>query len=155
MRTLQNATAVFCLACICAEIVSLLTAEGWPRRCIKSVAGLYILVVLLQAAPQLRAQWSAFAVPQAAAADFGTAQQAVLREAETQLAETLEAQCLEQTGVRLRLSVSLAQNGTQVEAKAVQAIPAAGTSGQQKEAAAAYLRQALGVEPEFGKEAGT
>ena len=48
MKALQTLTVSFCLACICAEIVTLLTGPGWPRRCIKALAGLYILVILLR-----------------------------------------------------------------------------------------------------------
>ena len=52
MQTLKSAAVVFCTACICAELLARLTGNSWARRCIKAVAGLYILVVLLQVIPQ-------------------------------------------------------------------------------------------------------
>ena len=51
MQTLKSAAVVFCTACICAELLARLTGNNWARRCIKAVAGLYILVVLLQVIP--------------------------------------------------------------------------------------------------------
>ena len=51
MQAFQNAAAAFCIACICAEVTALLTGTGWAGRCIKAVAGLYILVVLFRLAP--------------------------------------------------------------------------------------------------------
>ena len=56
MQTLKSAAVVFCTACICAELLARLTGNSWARRCIKAVAGLYILVVLLQVIPQLRTE---------------------------------------------------------------------------------------------------
>ena len=46
MHAFQTAASAFCIACICAEITTLLVGAGWAGRCIKAVAGLYILVIL-------------------------------------------------------------------------------------------------------------
>ena len=46
MHAFQTAASAFCIACICAEITTLLAGAGWAGRCIKAVAGLYILVIL-------------------------------------------------------------------------------------------------------------
>ena len=45
MQPLERAVAIFCIACICAELTTQLAGSTWARRCIKAVAGLYILVV--------------------------------------------------------------------------------------------------------------
>lgn len=80
MQTLKAAAVVFCTACIGAELVARLTGSGWARQCIKVVAGLYILVVLLQTAPQLRAEVQSFTVPEAAPAQLGTLEELVQAE---------------------------------------------------------------------------
>lgn len=48
MQTVRALTAAFCLACIGAELTAQLVDAGWARQCIKALAGLYILVVLLR-----------------------------------------------------------------------------------------------------------
>lgn len=53
MQAFQRAAAVFCMACIGAELVSLFGGQSWAGRCIKAVAGLYILAVLLAQLPHL------------------------------------------------------------------------------------------------------
>ena len=40
MHAFQTAASAFCIACICAEITTLLAGAGWAGRCIKAVAGL-------------------------------------------------------------------------------------------------------------------
>ena len=55
MQALTHAVAVFCIACLCAELLTLFvppTSSGWARRSIKAVAGLYILVVFARTLPQ-------------------------------------------------------------------------------------------------------
>ena len=53
MQVFQRAAAVFCMACIGAELVGLFAGQSWAGRCIKAVAGLYILAVLLAELPHL------------------------------------------------------------------------------------------------------
>lgn len=147
MQALRNATAAFCLACICAEVLAQLTVDGWPRRCIKAAAGLYILVVLFHALPAVKSEVAAFSLPQGGAASFGSAQENILLAAQSQLAQTLAAQCKEQTGVEVRLMVTLAQNGESVCAAAVEAALPEGCTARQREQVASFLREALGTEP--------
>lgn len=45
----MRVVTAFCLACVCTELLVQLVEAGWARRCIKVVAGLYILTVLLRA----------------------------------------------------------------------------------------------------------
>lgn len=151
MQALRNATAMFCLACVGSEAVLRLTGAGWPRRCIKAAAGLYILAVLLHAVPQLQAQTEAFSRPQAQAASFGTVEQNVLREAEAQLEQTLAAQCREETGVEPALQITLEQSGTSVHTAAVKMQLPAGSTKEETLRAAEFIRQALGAEPEIGE----
>mgnify|MGYP007033543471 CR=1 FL=1 len=54
MHAFQTAASAFCIACICAEITTLLVGAGWAGRCIKAVAGLYILVILFRLVPQMK-----------------------------------------------------------------------------------------------------
>ena len=77
---LGGATVVFCTACICAELLARLTGNSWARRCIKAVAGLYILVVLLQVIPQLRTEVQSFSVPDLSPASMGTLEDAIQAE---------------------------------------------------------------------------
>ena len=53
MEQLKAAAAVFCTACICAELVGQLLGDTRGRRCIKGAAGLYILLALFHALPAL------------------------------------------------------------------------------------------------------
>ena len=59
MQTLKSAAVVFCTACICAELLARLTGNSWAQRCIKAVAGLYILVVFARTVPQAHVHPSA------------------------------------------------------------------------------------------------
>lgn len=156
MQALRSVTAVFCIACICAEVLAQLAGEGWPRQCIKALTGLYILVVLVHALPSLRAEAGAFTVPETTVPDFGTAEQSILLQTQSQLEQTLAAQCREETGVQPVLQVTLRQSGTEVSAAQVEVTLPAEASAQDRERVAAFLRQALGVEPQFaGGEGGT
>ena len=80
MQTLKAAAVIFCTACIGAELVAQLTGNGWARQCIKVVAGLYILVVLLHAVPQLKAEVQSFTVPETTQAQLGTLEELVQAE---------------------------------------------------------------------------
>ena len=76
MQTLKSAAVVFCTACICAELLARLTGNSWARRCIKAVAGLYILVVLLQ----VRTEVQSFSVPDLSPTSMGTLEDAIRAE---------------------------------------------------------------------------
>lgn len=149
MQEIKNAAAVFCTACICAEIVSQLLGGTRMRTCIKAVAGLYILVSVLQALPGLGAQAQAFTLPQTPAASFGSLEETVLRQTSQQLARELEARVLAQTGCEVRLDVTLCRDAQgAVSAEAVRVLPAQAYTAGQQEQIAALLRQALAAEPE-------
>ena len=73
MHAFQTAASAFCIACICAEITTLLVGAGWAGRCIKAVAGLYILVILFRLAPQMKLELKSAAAAAPAAVVQATA----------------------------------------------------------------------------------
>ena len=94
MQALTHAVAVFCIACLCAELLTLFvppTSSGWARRCIKAVAGLYILVVFARALPNAGAQLQAFSLPQAQPVFLGTLDDLIASEAARLAEEAGEA----------------------------------------------------------------
>ena len=91
MQALERAAAVFCTACICAELLSRFVGQGWGQKCIKAVAGLYILVVFARTLPKAGAQLQAFSMPQAQPAFFGTLDDLIASEAARLAEEAGEA----------------------------------------------------------------
>lgn len=150
MQAFQRAAAVFCMACIGAELVSLFGGQSWAGRCIKAVAGLYILAVLLAQLPRLPGKvLTAFsgntapAVTSAAQPDAREAE--ILTEARTRLEEYCTAQCRQQFGLDIRVTVTLEKAGQQVVVKkAVAAFPA-GCTAAQKQTVLSFLQQTLGA----------
>ena len=90
MQALERAAAVFCTACICAELLSRFVGQGWGQKCIKAVAGLYILVVFADALPGAKAQFAALEPPQVPAVSVGSLEDAVLTQTAEELSRTLE-----------------------------------------------------------------
>ena len=148
MQALERAAAVFCTACICAELLTRFVGPGWGQKCIKAVAGLYILVVFADALPEAKAQLTALELPQASAVSVGTFEDAVLAQAETELSRTLENLCAEETGVSVKLDVTLHQTSEGVKAAEVQIVPQWETSAAQKQAVEAFLNEQLQLAPE-------
>ena len=150
MQAFQRAAAVFCMACIGAELVSLFGGQSWAGRCIKAVAGLYILAVLLAQLPRLPGKimtaFSGNTAPAAlSAAQSDALETEILTGAETRLEEYCAAQCRQQFGLDIRVSVTLEKAGQQVVVKkAVVAFPA-GCTDAQKQAVFSFLQQTLGV----------
>ena len=146
MERLKTVVAVFCTACICAELVGRLLGDVHGRQCIKTAAGLYIVASLFHALPGAAAGAADFVLPQAEPAQFGTAGEAILRQAGQDLAGRLAAQIAEETGLAVQLSVTLEQTDTGVRAaRLAVALPAACTP-QQQAAAQALLCEALGID---------
>ena len=150
MQAFQRAAAVFCMACIGAELVSLFGGQSWAGRCIKAVAGLYILAVLLAQLPWLPGKFlTAFsgnttpAVTSAAQPDAREAE--ILTEAGTRLEEYGTAQCRQQFGLDIRVIVTLEKAGQQVVVKKVVAAFPAGCTAAQKQAVFSFLQQTLGA----------
>lgn len=152
MQAFQRAAAVFCMACIGAELVNLFAGQSWAGRCIKAVAGLYILAVLLAQLPRLPGKvltaLSGNTAPSAVSVAQPDAMETeILIGAEAQLEEYCAAQCRQQFGLDIRVTVTLEKAGQQVVTKkAVVAFPAGCTTAQ-KQAVLSFLQQTLGTAP--------
>ena len=150
MQVFQRAAAVFCMACIGAELVSLFGGQSWAGRCIKAVAGLYILAVLLAQLPLLPGKvmtaFSGKTAPEAlSAAQPDALETEILTETKARLEEYCTAQCRQQFGLDIRVSVTLEKAGQQVVVrKAVAAFPA-GCTAAPKQAVLSFLQQSLGA----------
>lgn len=144
MQGVKSAVAVFCTACICAEVLSQLVGGTRMRACIKAVAGLYILVSVLRALPGLGVQAEGLTLPEIPAASFGSLADAVLPEAERQLEQELQARILEETGCEVRLAVELVQAGGAVSAAAVRVTSEQECPARQQAGITALVQQALG-----------
>ena len=150
MQVFQRAAAVVCMACIGAELVGLFGGQSWAGRCIKAVAGLYILAVLLAQLPRLPGKvmtaFSGNTAPKALSAAQSDALEAeILTETKARLEEYCTAQCRQQFGLDIRVSVTLEKAGQQVVVrKAVAAFPA-GCTAAQKQAVLSFLQQTLGA----------
>lgn len=150
MQAFQRAAAVFCMACIGAELVSLFGGQGWAGRCIKAVAGLYILAVLLAQLPHLQGRVAAAFSGNTAPAALSAIQSDVLEteiltQTKARLEEYCAVQCRQQFGLDIRVTVTLEKAGQQVVVKkAIAAFPA-GCTAAQKQAALSFLQQTLGA----------
>ena len=120
MQAFQNAAAAFCIACICAEVTALLTGTGWAGRCIKAVAGLYILVVLFRLAPGAK-------------------------KAQERLKSSLRTECMQRFGVPIELDITLTQEGQTVQAGSAVFTILSECTDAEKQQVAAYLQEALGT----------
>lgn len=157
MQAFQRAAAVFCMACIGAELVSLFGGQGWAGRCIKAVAGLYILAVLLAQLPHLQGRVAAAFSGNTAPAALSAIQSDVLEteiltQTKARLEEYCAVQCRQQFGLDIRVTVTLEKAGQQVVVKkAVAAFPT-GCTAAQKQAALSFLQQTLGTAPTAAEE---
>ena len=132
MQALERAAAVFCTACICAELAARFVGPGWGQKCIKAVAGLYILVAFADALPGAKAQLTAPKLPQA----------------ETALVGSLEDACLREAGIRVKLRITLCRTAEGVAASAVQVVPQGALTDARKQAVEKLLTAQLQLEPE-------
>ena len=150
MQAFQRAAAVFCMACIGAELVSLFGGQSWAGRCIKAVAGLYILAVLLAQLPHLPGKvmtaFSGHTAPAVtSAAQPDALETEILTETKAQLETYCTAQCSQQFGLDVSVTVTLEKAGQQVVVKkAVAAFPADCTAAQ-TQAVLSFLQQSLGA----------
>ena len=111
MQALERAAAVFCTACICAELAARFVGPGWGQKCIKAVAGLYILVAFADALPGAKAQLTAPKLPQAETVSVGSLEDAILAQTEEELSRRLEDACLCEAGIRVNLRITLCRTG--------------------------------------------
>lgn len=153
MQSIKAAVAVFCTACICAELTAQLTGQGWARRSIKAVAGLYILAVVLRVLPQAKAEWKAFSVPAAASVELGTQEEAVLRQTASQLEETLETRCREELGTEVSIHIELEETADGVRVRSLTLTPTT-EAGEKRDAVEELLQNTLGVSPVWNTSGG-
>lgn len=153
MQSIKAAVAVFCTACICAELTAQLTGQGWARRGIKAVAGLYILAAVLPMLPQAKAEWQAFSVPAAASVELGTREDAVLRQTASQLEEALEARCREELGAEVSICIELEEAADGVQVRSLTVTPTA-EAEEKRDAVEALLQTTLGVSPVWNAPGG-
>ena len=148
MRAFQTSAVLFCLACICAEVVTLLTDSGWARRCIKALAGLYILVVLLRALPGAKTELRETVLLETSPVSIAGIEEQILAQTQSQLEEELETACREKFGIDAQIQVILEQDGQTLRPEQViMTVP--GGSEAACERAAEYLRQTLDIEPQI------
>ena len=148
MRAFQTSAVLFCLACICAEAVTLLTDSGWARRCIKVLAGLYILVVLLRGLPGVKTELRSMAMPETSPVSIAGVEEQILAQTQSRLEQELETACREKFGVDAQLQVILEQDGQTLRPEQViLTVPGGSEAACQK--AAEYLRQMLDIEPQI------
>ena len=151
MQSVVRSVAVFCTACLCAELLTLFVpngSEAGARRCIKAVAGLYILVVFFRLLPLAGASWQSMVPPRAAPMEWGTQEEILRAETERELAQTLAAMLAGQTGKSAEISVSLEADGIQLSAASVTAVLPAGSTEKERQQAAAFLQRTLDLLPE-------
>lgn len=151
MQALRQAAVTFCMACIGAELLTLLAGDSRLARCIKTAAGLYILAVLISLLPGspagVRSVLSAVKTEVPAVADMENTEAQLLSCAQTQLEQECEARCRRKFGAEVQVSVTLEAVGQEavVTKAAVQFPPACETV--QKQQIRSYLQQELGVLP--------
>ena len=147
MQPLERAVAIFCIACICAELTTQLAGSTWARRCIKAVAGLYILVVLLQVIPQLRTEVQSFSVPDLSPASMGTPEMAILAQTQAQLEQTLAEQWCTKTGREASVAVMLKETDSVVAICSAQMTLPANCTAEERQQAGAFLQEKLQLLP--------
>lgn len=148
MQALERTAAIFCMACICAELVSHLVGQGWGRKCIKVVVGLYILVALTKALPEAKAQFALSVLPQAGAVSVGTMEDAVLMQAEKELVEALAEKCFQETGITVILTITLTRTADEVSIERVCIRPQEELDTDEKQEIAELLAGQLQTSPE-------
>ena len=147
MDAFRTAAAGFCIACICAEIITLLVGPVPSAKCIKAVAGLYILVVLFRLLPGMLPELKASVGTAPAAVQIEGADACLLRQTQEQLEAALCRECLRRFGVSVGLEIPLETAGQTVHpAGAVLSVPAGCDPSLQQELLS-YLRSELGVQP--------
>ena len=146
MQNIKAAGGAFCPAGISAGAPEQLTGQGWARRSIKAVAGLYILAVVLCVLPKAKGEWQTFALPAASSVELGTQKETVLRAAASQLEDTLEARCREELGAEVAIRIELEETAEGVQVHSLTVTPM-GEAEETRDAVEELLQHTLGVSP--------
>ena len=145
MQSFQNAAAAVCIACICAEVTALLTGTGWAGRCIKAVAGLYILVVLFRLAPGVKPELKSSMEVVPSSVRIQSAETSILQKTQERLESSLQAECMQRFGVPIELDITLTQEGQTVQAGSAGFTILSECTDAEKRQVAAYLQEELGT----------
>lgn len=145
MQKLEQAVNVFCIACLCAELLSQLVQDGWAQRCIKMAAGLYILVVFAGVLPGARAAPRSFVLPQVQPASLGTLEDTLAAQTRQQLEQTLAQQLAETTGLPVEVSIQLELRESGLVPLAAELHFPAGCDPAALTEASTQVQQALGL----------
>ena len=143
MQPLERAVAIFCIACICAELTTQLAGSTWARRCIKAVAGLYILVVFARTVPQAHVQLRAFLVT-VQEPDTGVE---TYQLTQAQLEQTLAEQWCTKTGREASVAVMLKETDSVVAICSAQMTLPANCTAEERQQAGAFLQEKLQLPP--------
>ena len=145
MHAFQTAASAFCIACICAEITTLLAGAGWAGRCIKAVAGLYILVVLFRLVPGVKPELKSAMEALPSSVYIQSAEISILQKAQERLESSLRTECMQRFGVPIELDITLTQEGQTVQAGSAGFTILSECTDAEKQQVAAYLQEALGT----------
>ena len=145
MQALERAAAVFCTACICAELLSRFVGQGWGQKCIKAVAGLYILVVLFRLAPGVKPELKSAMEVVPSSVHIQSAETSILQKAQERLESSLRTECMQRFGVPIELDITLTQEGQTVQAGSAGFTILSECTDAEKQQVAAYLQEALGT----------
>ena len=148
MQPLERAVAIFRIACICAELTTQLAGSTWARRCIKAVAGLYILVVFARTVPQAHIQLRAFSVPVQDPVSIASPETAILAQTQAQLEQTLAEQWYTKTGREASVAVMLKETDSVVVICSAQMTLPANCTAEERQQAGAFLQEKLQLFPE-------
>ncbi len=143
MQPLERAVAIFCIACICAELTTQLAGSTWARRCIKAVAGLYILVVFARTVPQAHVQLRAFLVPVQEPVSIASPETAILAQTQAQLEQTLAEQWYTKTGREASVAVMLKETDSVVAICSAQMTLPANCTAEERQQAGAFCRKSF------------
>ena len=146
MNKIRTAIAVFCIACICAELVAQLVGDVRSKQGIKAAAGLYILLAISSALPRLEFDLISFAAPQSVQAGLGDTEDLILLEAQRQLEARFEAEAAEASGVEIELSLTLIRSGQEVTAREARVTLPPGCTDEARARIQEILSQELGLE---------
>ena len=147
MQPLERAVAIFCIACICAELTTQLAGSTWARRCIKAVAGLYILVVFARTVPQAHVQFRAFLVPMQEPVSIASPETAILAQTQARLEQTLAEQWCTKTGREASVAVMLKETDSVVAVCSAQMTLPANCTAEERQQAGAFLQEKLQLLP--------
>ena len=123
----------------------MLTGTGWAGRCIKAVAGLYILVVLFRLAPGVKPELKNAMEAVPSSVHIQSAETSILQKAQERLESSLQAECMQRFGVPIELDITLMQEGQTVQAGSAGFTILSECTDAEKQQVAAYLQEALGT----------